>query len=337
MDWFERLTGFSEDGYRATQDRLEVIGDRLRSKVNGRDYGIGRFELVSLGSLRDRAHTTGRRSGQLKVRVVQGDVRRLHQEEAFRRALFQVASQFNMLEMAGPSVTPEDGVTQYQLDRTQGPACAIAAGAATLYRNYFARVGGRTGQTAAHQLDGLADIGAALSEQTRQPVQALWEMRNGYALCRKAGLEAIGHQLASLTPDELDALRRKLLVGLHRDVEVTDAPGPDRPFVSQLFCSAMPVAYSSLPPQQWEPFASLILESAYEATMWAAVDNAQRGASNVVLLTRLGGGAFGNHDDWIDNAMRRALNLASNFDLDVRLVSYGPPSPGLLSIASTLG
>lgn len=337
MDWFERLTGFREDGYGTTQTRLEVIGDRLRSKVNGRDFGIGQFELVSLGSMRDRAHAAGGRSGRLKVGVVQGDVRRLHQNEAFRGALFQVASQFNMLEMVGPSVTPEDGVTRYQFDPTQGPACAIAAGAATLYRNYFTRVGNRIGQTTSHQLDGLADIGAALSEQTGQPVEALWEMRNGYALCRKAGLEAIGHHLAALTPDGLDALRRKLLVGLHRDVEVTDAPGPDRPVVSQLFCSAMPVAYSSLPPRLWEPFASLILESAYEATMWAAVDNAERGASNVVLLTRLGGGAFGNHDDWIDSAMRRALRLASVFDLDVRLVSYGPPSTGMLDIARAFG
>ena len=54
-----------------------------------------------------------------------------------------------------------------------------------------------------------------------------------------------------------------------------------------------------MPPSHWEAFASLILEAAYEATMWAAVLNAQRGASNVVLLTQLGGGAFGNHDDWI--------------------------------------
>ena len=44
-------------------------------------------------------------------------------------ALFQVASQLNLLEMTGPEVTPEDGVTIYQDDRTQGPACAIAAGA----------------------------------------------------------------------------------------------------------------------------------------------------------------------------------------------------------------
>jgi hypothetical protein len=45
--------------------------------------------------------------------------------------------------------------------------------------------------------------------------------------------------------------------------------------------------------------------------MSAAVLNAQRGASNVVLLTRLGGGAFGNDDRWIDAALRRALEMMS--------------------------
>ena len=45
--------------------------------------------------------------------------------------------------------------------------------------------------------------------------------------------------------------------------------------------------------------AALVLEAAYEATMWATILNAQRGASNVVFLTLLGGGAFGNQSSWI--------------------------------------
>jgi len=70
--------------------------------------------------------------------------------------------QFNLLEMASPSVTPEQGVGIYEHDHTQGPACAIAAGAGTIYRNYFARVKGQIGQAASNQIDCLADIGAAL-------------------------------------------------------------------------------------------------------------------------------------------------------------------------------
>jgi hypothetical protein len=158
-------------------------------------------------------------------------------------------------------------------------------------------------------------------------------MRNGYALATRTGLEAISQHLGTLAPDQIDALREKLRIGIHRDVEVTEAEGPDRPLVSQAFCSALPVAYSSVPPAHWKSFASLVLEAAYEATLWAGVLNARRGASNVVFLTLLGGGAFGNHENWINAAMRRALKLMTSFDLDVRIVSYGTPSRETVAIA----
>ena len=112
-----------------------------------------------------------------------GDVRRPHQSLEYVGALFQVGSQFNFLEMASPDVTPEHGVTRYENDKTQGPACAIAAGAATIYQNYFAPVGDQFGQTCNRQLDGLADLGAALGDRLSEPVDPLWTMRNGYLLC----------------------------------------------------------------------------------------------------------------------------------------------------------
>jgi hypothetical protein len=205
-----------------------------------------------------------------------------------------------------------------------------AAGAATVYRNYFAPIGSAYGQTKERQFDGLAILGEALAKSLNQPVQALWSMRNGYALCTGAGLDKISNHIRSLPQEELDILRSKLCIGIHRDVEVTDAPGAHRPTVSQAFCSALPVAYTNIPSSQWEPFASLILEAAYESTMWSAVLNAQRGASNIVLLTLLGGGAFGNREDWIIAAIRRALAMISAFDLDVRLVSYRAPSQSML-------
>ena len=143
MDWFERLTGFRETSYDDTRAKLKVDGSRLQSLINGKNYGIGELELVSLQALRERVKSAGGLPGRLKVSVVTGDVRHMHQSPENAGALFQVASQFNLLEMTGPEVSPEDGVTRYQHDRTQGPACAIAAGAATIYRNYFAPVGGR--------------------------------------------------------------------------------------------------------------------------------------------------------------------------------------------------
>ena len=333
MDWFEKLTGFRELAYEETRAQLEVEGGRLRSRINGASYGIGELELVSLQTLREGAKSAGGLPGRLKASVVTGDVRRMLRSPENAGALFQVASQFNLLEMVSPDVTPEHGVTRYQNDATQGPACAIAAGAATIYRNYFALVGGRPGQTAKRQLDGLADLGAALSGSLKLPAGELWRMQNGYAMATQSGLDVIAKYLGTLATAEIDDLRGKLRIGLHHDVEVTDGVETDRPLVSQAFCSALPVAYSRVPAAHWEPFALLVLEAAYEATMWAAVLNAQRGVSNVVLLTLLGGGAFGNRSDWIYAALRRALEVTAAFDLDVTLVSYGTPSQELVAIA----
>jgi hypothetical protein len=334
MDWFERLTGFRETDYDDTRAKLRIEGSRLQSQINGKSYAVGELELVSLQALRERAKSGVGLPGPLKVSVVTGDVRQMHQFPDNAGALFQVASQFNLLEMVSPTVTPEHGVTRYQHDHTQGPACAIAAGAATIYRNYFVPVGGSYGQTVDRQFDGLADLGDALSRALKQPVETLWKMQNGYALCTRFGLDAIAEHLGTLDLQSLDTLRGKLCIGIHHDVEVTDATGEKRPLVSQAFCSALPVAYTGVPPSHWEAFASLILQAAYEATMLAAVLNAQRGASNVVLLTLLGGGAFGNRDDWILAAMSRAFEMNREVDLQVRLVSYGKPSREIVQMAS---
>ena len=147
MDWFERLTGFREGAYADAQSKLQVEGTVLQSLVNGHRYGVGEFELVSLQTLRERAQGSNGLPGRLTVRNVQGDVRAMHQAPQYAGALFQVASQFNMLEMVSPGVTPEQGVTRYAHDWTQGPARAIAAGAGTIYRNYFAPAGGGHVQT----------------------------------------------------------------------------------------------------------------------------------------------------------------------------------------------
>ncbi|TXM99098.1 hypothetical protein FV242_26695 [Methylobacterium sp. WL64] len=325
MDWFERLTGFGETGYGETRARLRVIDGCLVHEGTGETFAVGTLTLPSVAELRAAAARV-QRQGTSRLSIVDGDVRALHRTPDNRGALFQVASQFNMLEMVGPDVTPEQGVTGYAHDRTQGPACAMAAGAATIYRNYLVPVAGEIGQTTERQLDGLADLGNALAQRLGTERAALWAMRNGYALPARASLDAIAEFLSAADEDTLDDLRGRLRLGLHRDVEVTDGPAP-RPLVSQIFCSALPVAYTRLPAATWAPFARLVLEAAYEGTLLAGVLNAARVASDRVLLTRLGGGAFGNADAWIDAAMLQALRLVGDRDLDVSIVSYGrPPS-----------
>lgn len=334
MDWFERLTGFAEQNYASTQARLLVEGSTLRSLANGRRFRIGTFTMPSLADLRGQVAAGQGPAGALSVHAIAGEARGLHREAANASALFQVASQFNMLEMVSPEVTPEDGVGRYEHDRTQGPACAMAAGAATIYRNYGVPVGDGFGQRADRQLDGLADLGTALSQALAMPVQDLWTMRNGYALLTAPGLAAIDAHLAGLDAPATDALRARLRIGLHAGVEVTDVSTEPRPIVTQAFCSALPIAYARGVAGPWARFATLILEAAYEATLLAGVLNARAGGSKVVLLTCLGGGVFGNDMGWIVAAMRRALKAVRGFALEVRLVSYGTVARELADVAA---
>lgn len=333
-DWFSRLTGFNEGPYSTTRELLEVNGTTLRSKVNARSFCIGQFEMPSLADLRLRVAQGTGASGPNRVSIVTGDVRKMHQMPEYAGALFQVASQFNALEMVGPSVTPEDGVPRYEHDRTQGPACAIAAGAATIYRNYFALVGDQIGQNAANQLDGLADLGAELSRVLERPVNDLWSMQNGYALATRAGLEMIAAHLRETGDAAVNELAGHLRLGVHQGVEVTDGPSSPGPRVTQVFCSALPVAYGRWPQPLWRDFAQLILNAAYEATLLAGVLNNQRGGSNIVLLTMLDSGAFGNAPEWIHTAIHQALCKTNDRGLDVRLVSYGQPSAELQALVN---
>jgi hypothetical protein len=316
MDWFERITGFREDGYEATQSRLWVQDGRLRSTATPRSYAVGRLETPSLAELRERAAGFMEGAGATRVSCVQGDVRRMHAEPSNAGALFQVASQFNLLEMVSPSVSPEDGVTRYEWDRTQGPACAIAAGAGTIFRNYLVCVDGRPGQRQDRQIDCLADVGKALGD----PDGSLWRMRNGYVMLDDRGLRTVDDRLRALGSEQLHALKGRLRIGLHWDVEVTD--GDCGHVVSQAYCSALPIAYNPLPSARWHRFAMLVLEAAYEATLLAAAINRHRHGRTPVYLTRLGGGAFGNDTAWIHDAIRTALEGCRDADLDVRLVSY---------------
>jgi hypothetical protein len=321
MTWFETLTGFPEESPQQVRENITVDGQTLRSHGNGKVMVFGQLETPSLAELRERVRASEPKSGKISVREVVANVQHLHTKVSNAGSLFQVASQFNLLEMVSPNYTPEDGVGVYENDHTQGPACAIAAGAGTIYRNYFAIVNGQTGQSANNQIDCLADMGAALGNTESR----LWEMRNGYALASQSGLVEIAHRLEHSSESELDTLRQLLRIGIQWNTQVTlDDSGHT---VSQAYCSALPVSYSRHPSHLWAAFARLILEAAYEATICAAILNAMRHGNNRLFLTLLGGGAFGNEAAWIVGGIQRALTLHKDVELDVAIVSYGSPNP----------
>eukprot|EP00927_Polykrikos_kofoidii_P047032 TRINITY_DN41121_c0_g1_i1.p1 TRINITY_DN41121_c0_g1~~TRINITY_DN41121_c0_g1_i1.p1 ORF type:complete len:495 (+),score=102.75 TRINITY_DN41121_c0_g1_i1:91-1575(+) len=315
--WFADHFGFSECSFRETQSRFEFADGVLKSTVNKREFHVGPFETPSVAELRTRVHNGGGgEAGGITFENIVGQAKTLHLDPRNAGAVFQVASQFNCLEMVGPGSRPEDGVTRYYCDATQGPACALACPAATVFRNYFA---GGHGQAGGRQIDCLADVGDLVGNAKN----SYWEMKNGYAMPNTQKGGGIGVVSKLLANDEAlaEAARSRLRIGVHWDTEVKS--GSHR--VCQVFSSALPVSYAKgTRSSEWAPLACAVLDGTFEAALAVgAVLASERGARVPVYLTAVGGGAFGNRSQWIVGAMQRALLTFADAPLDVRLVHFG--------------
>ena len=325
MDWFEKLTGFTEKSYTETKENLYIKDNKLYSKINHKCYDIGEFKIISLKDLRSQTKRNNT-NNKNKVEVIRADVKDLLCDKKNHNAVFQVASQFNCLEMINENITPERGVTRYAYDLTQGPICSIAAGAATIFRNYYVDTNGQEGQTELNQLNTLKGITKFLENVIGVDYKNLIEVKNGYAFITEDKLELINEYLLN---NEKESIKELLEIGVHSGIEVTQNIQTDKMLVTQAFCSALPVSYNLNinDKELWKPFASLILEAAYEATLLTAVKN--KNYTNKVFLTLLGGGAFGNNESWIINAIKSSLKNTENYGLDIKIVSYDQPSKSL--------
>lgn len=309
MDWFGKVTGLASDRGEVVRAGITVDGPDL-VLPDGRRLRAGVLTTPSLSALMaDLPDAPGR----LRLTEVVASVTDLHADPGNAGAVFQVASQANLLEMIGPDVTPEQGIARYAHDLTQGPACAMACAAGTIFRNYLVPLPGGMGQTANRQIDTMADLGAALGNAGG----ALWQMRNGYLMPRPGALPRIA---AAVQAADRAALMGLLQVGVQADTAVT-LPGAGH-LVTQVYASALPIAYAGGALKDWEPLARLVLEAAYLATLAVALRGSRR-----VFLTRLGGGAFGNPGGWISDAIAAALTRFAHADLQVTLVSYRRPDP----------
>lgn len=280
--WFADTFGFKESRSRVYR-KVRLAGGRLVVD------GVPRWKYGTL-SCSPGATTVLEDRGPSPFTVIQADVADLHRDPANAHALFQVASQANMLEMSAPWITPEDGISRYERDDTQGPACAMACGAGTLWRAYF--MGG--GQTAARQANLLSGLG---------------HVQNGYFLPTKEELRCL-----SRNPGEIHTRAR---IGVMLDTEVTSVSGL---LVDQAYTTAAPVAYSQHPLKKWRKAAEALLDVAYGDTL----DAAYRRRSTKVFLTRVGGGVFGNPPLWVEDALERALERHHQSGLEIYLVEAPP-------------
>jgi hypothetical protein len=121
MTWFSNIFGFVESDYDTTSNkfRFDPESCKLLSLANKKTFFVGPFECPSVQELHDRLPDPRSDLGKLVMKEIVGDVSILHSEKKNNGAVFMVASQFNALEMVGPGVSPEHGITDYIEDPTQ--------------------------------------------------------------------------------------------------------------------------------------------------------------------------------------------------------------------------
>lgn len=328
--WFEQLTGFKEGSPENVRSNLNIEDDYLVSMVNGRKFSFGSLQIPTLKELKQTSPPREIYKDKISVEEIVADVQELHCESENTNAVFQAASQFNLLEMVGPHISPEQGVDRYENDYTQGPACAIACGAGTIYRNYFVELEHQIGQTSEQQINCLELIGQELNNDELN----LWQMRNGYAMVNQNGLLTINKIIASLNSTERESLKGKLKIGIQWNTEVTKSITKHR--VTQVYCSALPVAYNHMESIYWENFARVVLEATYEATLYTALINYEKTNSKRVYLTLVGGGAFGNEEYWIIESLQQAIRRFKNTPLEIKVVSYGQSNQNLVNCLNEL-
>lgn len=326
-NWFYELFGFDEMEH-DVYEKLVIKENKLTSLVNNKSYDIGQFECVNIRDLwEDNYQNPKMIKNSLIVTTETGDISEIMNRSENKNAVFQVASQFNCLEMSGPSIIPEDGVTRYANDRTQGPCCAISAGPATVYRNYFAPVtekeGFQTGQSNDKQICNIDDLLNVICKiDDDNIIRRDFNTQNGYTITTDNCLK----KMNPIILKNYKMLSGYIKVGIHSNIQVTcknwgkEIRTDNDHYVHQVFCSAPSVSYSNNDIKLWEPFARLILNATYEAAFLATINL----CSTKLFLTRVGGGVFGCCNSWIDDAIVRACKIFKHYPIQVILVDYYP-------------
>ena len=348
------LFSSSSGDTKVTVQKHTLICSDAKTPQGFKEQYIGMFDRPTLAQLEQSINSNKyvKDFNQLKgvgltfKHIATPDVALLHCDPENAGAIFQVASQFNCLEMRSDAARPNQGVTIYSYDHTQGPACAMACPAALVYRNYFVehtKNGDKHKGQCAHQIDNLEDINKMLGNMNEE----YWTMRNGYVIMKSDGatkLQELSNKI--LNGVERESIIQALRVGVHWSTSVVDNENittkkePLDHRVCQVYASALPVAYnySIKDKNLWAPFATCILEGSYMATLCIAALIAIKAQTRVkCYLTLIGGGAFGNKPNWIIDAIEKALKKYKDYPIDVMLVHYEMIDPAYSAELKTIG
>jgi len=219
------------------------------------------------------------------------------------RVLFQVASNFNGIEAICDDLSPDmpSFTEQYIYDRTQGPIASISAGGAAIARvhaAFYEESQSPDGwcQTTERQINILKDLkeyfptqnGYVVLSGNEPPIPAAEEEQqklfNKFHVCYHENVQVTtGHR----TPQSLELINRS-----------------QPPIIDQVFCAAINIhqgesgKFNKAVPDYGER-CQFVLNSIYSSTYISAIAHKR----THLFLTLIGGGAFGNHRQWIYSAI----------------------------------
>jgi hypothetical protein len=335
FDWFECAFGFKEKNYYDTQKifkKLLIDGNMIHlNKIK-----IGEFKLLNNAELHEQLGTNTdigknkrgediydfskiRSVGSVNLQNIIEDIRNIHKNKLLiENATIQVASQLNCLEMMNQNVTPENGITGYINDNTQGPICAMCAPAGLAFRNYLYD----GGQTKDKQINMAFNF---LNFIKKYDKTINCNVINGYLMFNEdEDLRKINRFLSKSHELRKEA-RHLIQSGMHINQGVFIGCTSYEHTVNHVYCSGLPISYNKLTPQLWYGISEIFLEAMYENTLLAAcLNNKISGKKMPCYLTHLGGGVFGMPHSQIKRAIQRACNIIAKngLDLDVKIINY---------------
>jgi len=357
--FFKDLMGIPESTFMKDETEIKTRffiekdsdGKPVRYFIKGdkdRIYKCGYFQTIRLGDLRKQAEEKLKQNlAPIKFSVIEAgdwdqaslknvDIGALQADPENVDAVFQVASNFNALETLSPTDNIDKGINNYPRDNTQGPRASISAAPGLIYRHYYYfynderknwsyNLWRQRGQDATKNMD---DYGYKLQLNLLEELGV--DCQNGY-VWDHGTIKNIREYDLTNDPNSFKLHSDYFRIGFHEGIQVAfglttkkDDDDDQSHFynseqvINQVFAAALNIAQDPVCLGTTNEQAKLILAWTYEATLKSALIKGKK----KVFLTRIGGGAFGNKQKWIDKAIIDAVENLKNSGLEVVLNNF---------------
>lgn len=345
--WFKQLFGF-EESVSSVRENIKIIKEKdnykMLSTKNNKEYNAGNFQIRYISSfLNESSELPHRGGGSFNILCGKGrKTKNFSKIDAFSMqslpendgATYLAASNFNCLELVSHFETPDNGVTEYIYDNTQGPYTALACPQSAVYRNYFCEHPGKK-------------IIGQLEKQINLLSKTPLKVDNGYVIISQKDIYGLVNEKFNWSDENNYA------VGVHNYCDVLMTRGDngqfkfvettDRPIIANHVYAASFNFYDDVLKDKFTiEIAQNILKAEYKATILAAWENSikmekeGRAGAKKLYLTLLGGGVFDNPIEIITNAILSCKKEIIDSGLEVYVVSFDKSSSACIDNLKSL-